>query len=127
VTAAVFDSSALLAFLLNEPGADVVRPALGDSEISSVNYSEVVERGKAKGIDTSNLRGRFASYGLTVAPFTADDAETTAQLWAATQAYGLSLADRACLAFALARQVPVYTADRPWSRVNIGADVRMIR
>jgi len=127
VTTAVFDSSALLAFLLNEPGADVVRPALGDSEISSVNYSEVVERGKAKGIDTSNLRGRFASYGLTVAPFTADDAETTAQLWAATQAYGLSLADRACLAFALARQVPVYTADRPWSRVNIGADVRMIR
>ncbi len=127
MTTAVFDSSALLAFLLNEPGADVVRPALGDSEISSVNYSEVVERGKAKGIDTSNLRGRFASYGLTVAPFTADDAETTAQLWAATQAYGLSLADRACLAFALARQVPVYTADRPWSRVNIGADVRMIR
>jgi len=127
VTAAVFDSSALLAFLLNEPGADVVRPALGDSEISSVNYSEVVERGKAKGIDTSNLRGRFASYGLTVTPFTADDAEATAQLWAATQAYGLSLADRACLAFALARQVPVYTADRPWSRVNIGADVRMIR
>ncbi len=127
MTAAVFDSSALLAFLLNEPGADVVRPALGDSEISSVNYSEVVERGKAKGIDTSNLRGRFASYGLTVAPFTADDAEATAQLWAATQAYGLSLADRACLAFALARQVPVYTADRPWTRVNIGADVRMIR
>lgn len=127
MTAAVFDSSALLAFLLNEPGADVVRPALGDSEISSVNYSEVVERGKAKGIDTSNLRGRFASYGLTVAPFTADDAEATAQLWTATQAYGLSLADRACLAFALARQVPVYTADHPWSRVNIGADVRMIR
>ena len=127
MTAAVFDSSALLAFLLNEPGADVVRPALGDSEISSVNYSEVVERGKAKGIDTSNLRGRFASYGLTVAPFTADDAEATAQLWAATQAYGLSLADRACLAFALARQVPVYAADHPWTRVNIGADVRMIR
>jgi len=127
VTAAVFDSSALLAFLLNETGADVVRPALGDSEISSVNYSEVVERGKAKGLDTSSLRGRLASYGLTVAPFTADDAEATAALWTATQAYGLSLADRACLAFARARQVPVYTADRPWSRVNVGVDVRMIR
>jgi len=127
VTAAVFDSSALLAFLLNEPGADVVRPALGDSEISSINYSEVVERGKAKGLDTSSLRGRLASYGLTVASFTADDAEATAALWTATQAYGLSLADRACLAFALARQVPVYTADRPWSRVNVGVDVRMIR
>jgi len=127
VTTAVFDSSALLAFLLNETGADVVRPALGDSEISSINYSEVVERGKAKGLDTSSLRGRLASYGLTVVPFTADDAEATAALWAATQAYGLSLADRSCLAFALARQVPVYTADRPWSRVNVGVDVRMIR
>jgi len=127
VTTAVLDSSALLAFLLNEPGADVVRTALGDSEISSINYSEVVERGKAKGLDTSSLRGRLASYGLTVVSFTADDAEATAALWTATQAYGLSLADRACLAFALARQVPVYTADRPWSRVNVGVDVRMIR
>jgi len=127
VTTAVFDSSALLASLLNEPGADAVRPVLGDSEMSSINYSEVVERGNAKGLDTSSLRARLASYGFTVAPFTADDAEATAALSTATQGYGLSLADRACLAFALGRHAPVYTADRPWSRVNVGVGVHMIR
>jgi PIN domain nuclease of toxin-antitoxin system len=40
---------------------------------------------------------------------------------------GLSLADRACLALAIALNAPVYTADRKWKNLNVGISIRMIR
>jgi ribonuclease VapC len=41
---AVFDSSALLALLWNEPGADYVPAALPGALLSSVNLAEVVTK-----------------------------------------------------------------------------------
>ncbi len=40
----VLDSSALLAYLLGEAGGEVVRAALPDAQMSTVNYSEVPAR-----------------------------------------------------------------------------------
>jgi len=40
----VLDASALLAFLHNEPGADKVDAIISDSLISTVNWSEVVQK-----------------------------------------------------------------------------------
>jgi PIN domain nuclease of toxin-antitoxin system len=50
-----------------------------------------------------------------------------ARLGAHTRTAALSLADRAC--FALARQLdaPVLTADRLWSSIAVGVEVRLIR
>jgi PIN domain nuclease of toxin-antitoxin system len=42
VPSVVLDASALLALLLGEPGADVVRPTLADAAMSTVNLAEVV-------------------------------------------------------------------------------------
>ena len=40
---------------------------------------------------------------------------------------GLSLGDRACLALARARSVPALTADRTWSRLELGISIEVVR
>ena len=42
---AVLDASALLAYLQREPGAASVRAVLGGALMSTVNWTEVVQRG----------------------------------------------------------------------------------
>jgi len=44
-----------------------------------------------------------------------------------TRSAGLSLADRACLALALRLGYGVLTADRQWSNLDIGLEVKLIR
>jgi PIN domain nuclease of toxin-antitoxin system len=45
----------------------------------------------------------------------------------ALQPFGLSLADRACLALAKQRGLPVLTADRIWQTLDLGVAVVLIR
>jgi ribonuclease VapC len=123
----VLDASALLAFLHHEPGHAAVDAVLRGATISSVNWSEVIQKALARGVDVVGLQSDLSALGLTVLPFTADDAEVTAQLWVQTRALGLSLGDRACLALGLRRGQPVLTADRSWQQLSVGADVRIIR
>lgn len=109
----VLDASALLAFLLGEPGADVVENHLdADSICSAVNWSEVVQKLWAHEKDPQPALGLLASYGLRVVPFDQKLAEIAAILW--QDHPSLSLADRSCLALAQAEEVQVITADRAW-------------
>ena len=123
----VLDSSALLALLQNEPGAAVVRPAVDGAVISSVNWSEVVQKSLARGTEVAGLLEGLEAAGLTVLPFDADDADLAARLWLETRSYGLSLGDRACLATGLRARSPVLTADRSWTALPLGVEVRSIR
>ncbi len=65
--------------------------------------------------------------GVSFEPFTPRQAELAAALWSRTHRYGLSLADRACLALALDRSLPVMTADRTWAQLDLGLEVRVLR
>jgi len=40
----ILDASALLALLQNEPGAEKVASVIGQSKMSSVNWSEVIQK-----------------------------------------------------------------------------------
>ena len=123
----VLDSSALLALLNRESGANVVRPLVERSVISSVNCAEVFQRAIALGMEVRDLRVRMESLGLGLLPFTAEDAELTAQLWSTTRRAGLSLGDRACLSLARRLGMPALTADRGWASVDLEVEVRLIR
>jgi PIN domain nuclease of toxin-antitoxin system len=122
---AVLDASALLAYLHDEPGGDSVR--LADALISSVNWSEVVQKAIANGVDTQGMRQDLESLGLSIVSFGAHEAELAAELWERTRGVGLSLGDRACLALGMLTKLSVLTADRSWQSLSLGVDIRLIR
>lgn len=108
----VIDSSAVLAYLLDEPGADGVRDALADGAIiSAANWSEVAQ--KVRRVDAwEAARALLLSYPLQIASVVVDDAEAAAALW--MPGSPLSLADRLCLALGARLQLAVLSADRAW-------------
>ena len=119
------DASALIAFLLREPGAEVVRVHLAAACISAVNIAEVLARFARDGIDTDVSAAAIGRLGIEQVPFTPDDAER--ELIARTRSAGLSLGDCACLALATSRGIPALTTDRAWQRLKLGAQVDLIR
>ena len=108
----VFDSSALLAFLQNEDGADVVEKALLDGGVcAAANWSEVAQKVIAHDRDWQLSAALLSSYGIEVEPVGRADAEYAASLWFPGK--GLALADRLCLAVVeLALRVNVQPASR---------------
>jgi ribonuclease VapC len=123
----VVDSSAILAYLNREPGADVVLSLAANSIISSVNASEVQSRLMRKGADPKIAWGNIIVSVQAIIPFDAVQAEMAGSLVVQTDPFGLSLGDRACLALGLATRSPVYTADRAWAQLQVGVDVRLVR
>ena len=123
----VLDASALLAYLHREPGKDQVEGRIAELCISSVNWSEVVQKTLAKGVDASKMIEFLHDLELTIEPFSDWQAETAAQLWPETHELGLSLADRACLALALEKSLPVLTTDRVWKKLKLDLDVQLVR
>jgi ribonuclease VapC len=132
-TQPVLDASALLAYLGNEPGADVVADAIaGGATISTVNLGEALSTLAARGSDPADVASSLTDRGLldgaiTVEPFTTTDAIEVARLRPLTYSAGLSLADRACLALAHRVSTPALTANHAWTGLTVDVDVRMIR
>ena len=125
--AVILDASAVLAYLLDERGGEVVVAELGGSVIPSVNWAEVSERTRILGAWTVSLRDEFESTGAQVIPVEAAHAEHAAALREPTRSKGLSLADRICFAVAASRNSPVMTADRAWAEIDVGVEVQLIR
>ncbi len=123
----VHHASALLAMLQAEAGADRVEALLDGSVVSTVNWTEVIQKAQARGVDTTGLAHELIGAGLQIVSFDLAAAERGGLLWADTWGQGLSLGDRACLAAALERGLPVLTADRAWTELNLGVTVESIR
>jgi PIN domain nuclease of toxin-antitoxin system len=124
---AVLDATAVIALLSEEPGAEAVEPLLGRAVLSSVNWSEVLERYAAAGVDVRGRRDSVEALGIAIEDFTGEDAEVVADLWQSTRSNGLSLADRACLSLARRLGLPAHTADHEWRKVDVGVEVVLIR
>ncbi len=123
----VFDSSVVLAWLLREPGSDLILALLPDALLSSVNAAEVQSKLVLRGTELDMAWESIVASVRDVVPFDAALAEAAGSLILKTQAYGLSLGDRACLALGMATKSPVYTADRAWTELRVGVDVRLVR
>jgi ribonuclease VapC len=133
VPSAIVDASALLAYLRDEPGADVVADAVATGAvISTVSLGEVLSRVVDRGADAARVAREMTDRGLldgaiAVEPFTTADAIEVARLRPLTRDLGLSLGDRACLALARRLDAPVLTADSAWSRLDLPLELRQIR
>lgn len=116
----VFDSSAVLAFLYDEPGGDKVRPDLPDGIISAVNAAEVLAVLVRNGVPLDDASLALQKTRLKVEAFSlAGAAKTAALLTPQFRSLGLSLGDRACMATALLMQLPVVTAERNWAGLKV--------
>ena len=128
----VLDASALLAYLNEEPGAEVVEKSLAaGSAIGTVNWAEVLSKAMETGIAPETLAAELEKRGilgntLDVLPLTIEDSKEIARLRPLTRPFGLSLGDRACLALGKRLSIPILTADRIWAEVP-GVHVTVIR
>jgi ribonuclease VapC len=129
----VLDASALLAYLGDETGADIVADAIaGGATVSTVNLAEALSTLATRGKDPAEVVSELTNRGLlggaiTVEPFSTTDATEAARLRPRTRSAGLSLADRACLAVARRLAAAALTADQAWSGLGLDVDVRTIR
>ena len=125
----VFDTSALLAFLWQEPGHEIVEQALGEDNgaISAANVAELFAKLIDRGFPADEIDALFANLGLEIIALDATQAKASAMLRTATRAHGLSLGDRACLALARTLNAVALTADRAWLDIDVGVTVSCIR
>ena len=128
----VLDASALLALLREEEGAERVEYAVRSGAlISTVNWAEVLARLVDAGGDPEETAAKaLPSSGtgqVDLIPFDDEQARETARLRRSTHGLGLSLADRAALALAKLRRLPVLTTDRAWRSLRISVKIEVIR
>ena len=124
----VFDASAILALLRDEPGADVVARHVGNGIISAVNFQEVIKELLRRGIPIATSLDLLDALHLDVRPHGRDDAVAAAAIYPATRAYGSGLGDRSCMALAIAEGLPAITADQAWAKVEVpGLRIQLVR
>lgn len=115
----LLDTSAVLGYLKNEPGKELIESALltGQACISHVNQAEVISKLLDWGLSFDEAQQALGKLALASEPFSTETAHETARLRPLTRAHGLSLGDRACLATARLRQHQVLTGDRDWLKL----------
>jgi ribonuclease VapC len=125
----VLDTSAVLAYLFEEAGADQVAPVLeaGCGVMSSVNYAELVGKLIDQGMPAAAVHESISSLDLMLVEYDAKQAFITGELRSVSRTLGLSLGDRACLALGIVQHLPVLTADRAWFNLSVQTEVHVIR
>ena len=117
----VLDTSAVLAMLNEEPGAERVQAALTQAVIGTVNLAEVVTKLRGDGLSEAEVEEVVGLFNFDIRPLTAAQAVAVGHLRPATRAFGLSLGARACLVLAAELGATALAADRDWAKLD--ADV----
>ena len=113
--------------LLLEPGGEAIAGSLEGGLLSTVNLAEIHARLLRRGSTSDDAWNGISALKCNVCSFSPEQARIAAELGNRTQAFGLSLGDRACLALAVERKAKVYTADRTWKNLSLGIEIEVIR
>lgn len=123
----LLDSSALIAYINDEPGGEQMDKFLNEPlAISAVNLVETILKlrrifpNKKFGIET------FRKLQLKILPFRQIDLIACIDTFSGDEK-DISLADKICMATAVARHCPVVTADRSWLKLKLPIEVVCIR
>jgi PIN domain nuclease of toxin-antitoxin system len=130
-TQIVLDASSVIALINREKGCEIVEKYLDGAIISTVNFAEVIavvnrELFKTEVDRTEGLK-LITDTLPQIIDFDVNQAIMSASFDAITRKYGLSLGDRACLALAKYKNIPVLTADKTWGKLNLGIKIKLIR
>ncbi len=124
----VLDSSAILALIFQERGAEnLTDEIMSRAVVSSVNLAEVHAKLIKKGFIPAEAWEDALSLVTGVELFTISQAKLAGDMHASTEKYGLSLGDRACLALAISLKAPVYTTEQIWRNLDLGIPIHVLR
>lgn len=127
----IVDSSAVIAFLNQEKGHELVERELEKSAISSINFSEVITIANRNIFTDKKSREEGSKLLQHILPniidFNREQACIAGSFDEITKKHGLSLGDRACLALAKYKNCPVITADKSWEKLDFGIKIKLIR
>ncbi len=122
----VLDSSAVLAWLQQEPGGERVGILIQEGIVSAANWSEILQKARQHGADPREVGLMLRSLGLAVTEITREDGERAAAI--RKKGMPMSLGDRLCLAVGLRLGLPVVTTDALWEKASIeGIEVEILR
>lgn len=113
------DSSALLAVVNEERGADIVRSLVGVMAISANNLAELVSKLDEAGVTEREILATVEDFDLDVLAVDAGLAIWAGRLRRVTKHLGLSLGDRVAIAEAMRSGLPIITADRKWTATGL--------
>ena len=124
INRSVFDASAVLALLLDEPGADKLRDAQPTAVVCAVNAAEVIAKLVSRGMPLRETRSALDALHLEVVPFDAIGAAVSGQF----VCKGISLGDR-CFLAAASEAGSGWTSDRDLGDLagNMAASLRFFR
>lgn len=123
----ILDSSAILAVIREEAGAERVASAIPEARVSAANVVEIIAKLIDLGHTPDTASEIVASLSVETLSFSEADGELAGRLREKTRRLGLSLGDRACLATAIRRNATVLTADRAWADLDVGCRIELIR
>ena len=121
----VLDTSAVLAMLYEEEGADKARSFSDPGSISQVNVAEVLTDLLRSGYrDVAHAMSALDDLQLRIRSVYEGHVLRVAEL---KQVKGLSLGDCFCIALGEATGEPLITADRQWASLDLAVPVELIR
>ena len=129
IIAGVLDASAVLAYLRDEPGADIVEQVIiRGAALSTVNLAEVCAKLNEHGVADADadVTATIDDLDLVIEPFFREDAERTGTWRGPTRDRGLSLGDRACLALAYRLSAPALTTDHGWRDLQLPVAIDVV-
>ncbi len=127
MTAIVFDSSVLIAILKQESGYEQGEALFSKALVSTINLAEVATYLARQGAPLATIQAILEQFPCQIVDFTNQMVVTTGFLYQQTRQFGLSLGDRCCLALAIARNLPVLTADTAWTNLSLSVEIQTIR
>ncbi len=114
----IADTSAVIAYLNFETGADEVRRRIARIRLTMVNVAEIVAVVSRHKVTRAWIEKRIFRVFSEVLPFDREQAYLCGNLEQVTRPKGLSLGDRACLAAGILHGWPVLTAESTWAEID---------
>jgi len=111
----VLDTSAILVLLAMEEGHEVVAENLENAIVSSVNLSEVITVLVRRGLKHEDVAQSLKDTFPQIEEFNAEQAILAASFVEPELSFG----DRACLALAKYKNIPILTANKAWQELKL--------
>jgi ribonuclease VapC len=123
----VLDSTALVAVINGEPGAEAIAPLMPFAVISAVNFAEAVYWLRKGGMPAKSITETLTPL-LTSKPVPFDEnlAYVSSSICERAEGRELSFGDCACLALAVSRKATVVTTETDWEQLGLKLKVMVI-